>query len=234
MKPAKKAFEMTALELAAYIDHSVLKPEFTRQEIEEQILRGVEYNCMTVCVNPSSAQLALSLTAGTGTRVCVTCDFPFGLSDTASKAAQAEAICRLGIFELDVVANYGYLRSGLWDMARDDIKAVNEVCGNYGAPLKVILETDALTEDEIKKGAAIVAESGAAFVKSSTGFFTGGKTEGAALPVVRAMMDGAAGRCKIKASGGIRTREHFFALIDMGIDRAGVGYKSTALLLGLA
>jgi deoxyribose-phosphate aldolase len=83
-----------------------------------------------------------------------------------------------------------------------------------------------------------VAEAGAAFVKSSTGFFTGGKAEGATVPVVRAMMDGLSehgfsGRCKVKASGGIRTREHFFTLIDMGIDRAGVGYKSTALLLGL-
>jgi len=98
--------------------------------------------------------------------------------------------------------------------------------------LKVILETDALTIDQIKKGAETVADAGAAFVKSSTGFFTGGKSEGATVEVVRAMMEGSGGRCKVKGSGGIRTKEHFLALIDMGIDRMGIGFKSTPLMLG--
>jgi len=233
MQPAKKATEMTRDELAAYIDHSVLKPEFTQAEIKEQILKGIEFKCKTVCVNPSALDIALSMCAGTDTKVCSTCDFPFGLSETASKAAQAEAVCKKGIFEMDVVANYGWLCGGMWDEALADIKAVNDVCSKYGVPLKVILETDALTVEQIKKGAAIVADAGAAFVKSSTGFYIGGKSDGATIEAVRAMMDGCGGRCLVKASGGIRTQEHFFALIDMGVDRMGVGFKSTPVLLGV-
>ena len=224
---------MTRGELAAYIDHSVLKPEFTRCEIKEQIGKGIDFKCKTVCVNPSALDLAFSLCAGTDTKVCAVCDFPFGLSETASKAAQAEALCKKGIFEMDVVANYGWLCSGMWDEALADIKTVNDVCGKYGVPLKVIIETDALTVEQIKKGAAIVADAGAAFVKSSTGFYTGGKSDGATVAAIRAMMDGCGGRCKVKASGGIRTQEHFFTLIDMGVDRMGVGYKSTPVLLGM-
>ncbi|MCL2664881.1 MAG: deoxyribose-phosphate aldolase [Defluviitaleaceae bacterium] len=232
MKPEKKAIDMTRDEWAAYIDHSVLKPEFTQTEIKEQILKGIGFRCMTVCVNPSATDAAMEMTAGMFTKVCVVCDFPFGLSDTASKVMQAEFICKKGVFELDMVANYGWIKSAMWEKVKNDIAAVNEVCKKYSVALKVILETDALTADEIKKGAAAVANAGAAFVKSSTGFYTGGKSEGATVEVVRAMLEGSEGRCKVKGSGGIRTRDHFLTLIDMGIDRMGVGYKSTPEILG--
>jgi deoxyribose-phosphate aldolase len=232
VKPTKKAAEMTRRELAAYIDQSVLKPDFTQGEIKKYIQEGIDYECKTVCVNPSAADMALTMTDGTFTKVCVVCDFPFGLSETASKCRQAEAICKKGIFELDVVANYGWMKSGMWEAAEADIRAVNDLCAAYNVALKVILETDALTPEEIIKGTRIVADSGAAFVKTSTGFYTGGKNDGATVEVIRMMTEAAGGRCLIKGSGGIRTREHFLALIDMGIDRMGVGFKSTPVILG--
>jgi len=235
MKPEKEASKMTRDELAAYIDHSVLKPEFTQDEIKEQILKGIEYRCKTVFVNPSAVEMAMALmTANTYTKVCAVCDFPFGLSETQSKAQQAEELCKKGVFEIDMVANYGWIRSGMWEQVKKDIQTVNEACQKYGVALKVILETDALSIEQIKKGAKIVADAGALFVKSSTGFFTGDKSDGATIEVVQAMMEGSGGRCLVKGAGGIRTQEHFFKLIDMGIDRVGVGYKSTPLLLGAA
>ena len=225
---------MTSKELARYIDQSVLKPEFTQQEIRRYIQEGIDYGCITVCVNPSSIDIAKEMTKGTDTYVCPVCDFPFGLSPTQSKAAQAEYCCQKGIFELDTVANYGWIKSGMWREVQQDVRQVKTACQKYDVPLKVILETDALTLEEIEKAAEAVVLGGADFVKTSTGFFTGGKSEGATVDVIQTIMGVVNGRCKIKGSGGIRTREHFLKLIDMGIDRMGIGYKSTPVVLGLA
>ncbi len=232
MKTTKKASEMTARELAKYIDQSVLKPEFSEAEIRKYIQEGIDYGCATVCVNPALLDIAAEMTKGTDTKICVVCDFPFGLSTTESKVAQAEAYCKRGdIFELDMVANYGLIRSRKWEEAEKDIKEVVDVCHKYGTTVKVILETDALTREEIIRGTKIVVASGADYVKSSTGFLTGTECVGATVEVVQIMMDAAEGKIKVKGSGGIRTREHFLKLIDMGIDRMGVGYKSTPLVL---
>ncbi len=234
MIPSKKASEMTVKELAAYIDQSVLKPEFTQAEIRQYIQEGIDFGCKTVCINPSALPLARPMCKDTATGLCVVCDFPFGLSQTASKVQQAEAICRDGdIEDLDIVANYGWIRSGLWDEVGKDIQAVVEVAHKYGALLKVIFETDALTLDEVSKATDVACLAGVDFVKTSTGFLTGGKSDGATCEVIRVMMDAARGRCKVKGSGGIRTREHFLELIDMGIDRMGIGYRSTPVVLGL-
>lgn len=235
MKPEKKACEMSVRELAAYIDQSVLKPEFTQEEIKKYIQEGIDFGCKTVCVNPASLDIAAELTKGTETKICVVCDFPFGLSTTASKVIQAEQYCKRGdIFELDIVANYGWIRSGLWKEVEKDIKAVCDVCHKHGTEVKVIFETDALTIEQIKKATAAAIAAGADFVKTSTGFYTGGKSDGATVEVIQAMLDVAQGRCKIKGSGGIRDQEHFFKLIDMGIDRMGVGYRSTPVVLGVS
>ncbi len=234
MKPDKKASEMSVKELAAYIDQSVLKPEFTQDEIRKYIQEGIDFGCKTVCINPSSLPVARPLCKGTSTGLCVVCDFPFGLSQTASKVLQAEEICRENdIEDLDIVANYGWILSGLWDDVGKDIRAVADAVHKHGALLKVIFETDALSLDEVAKATDVACLAGADFVKTSTGFFTGGKSDGATTQVIRTMMDAARGRCKIKGSGGIRTREHFLELIDLGIDRMGIGYRSTPLVLGL-
>lgn len=234
MKPTKKASEMTVEELGSYIDQSVLKPEFTEAEIRKYIQEGIDYHCKTVCINPAALEIAAELVKGTQTEICVVCDFPFGASTTASKVAQAELYCQRGdVAELDIVANYGWIRSGKWSEVTADIKAVVEVCHQYGTIVKVIFETDALTVDEVKKASECAIAAGAEFLKTSTGFLTGFEAYGATPEIIQVMMDVSQGRAKVKGSGCIRTQEHFFQLIDMGIDRMGVGYKSTPVVLGL-
>lgn len=234
MKPVKKANEMSVAELAAYIDQSVLKPEFTQDEIRKYIQEGVDYGCATVCVNPASLDIAAELTKGTNTKICVVCDFPFGLSTTASKVLQAEEYCKRGdIYELDIVANYGWIRSGLWEEVEADLRAVCDVCHKYGTAVKTIFETDALTKEQIVEATHTAIRAGADFVKSSSGFYTGGPCVGATEEVVALMMSASEGKAKVKGSGCIRTQEHFFKLIDMGIDRMGIGYRSTPVVLGI-
>jgi deoxyribose-phosphate aldolase len=235
MKPDKKASEMTLEELASYIDQSVLKPEFTQEDIRKYIQEGIDFGCKTVCINPASIDIARELCGGTNTGICVVCDFPFGLSSTASKVKQAEEICKnRDVEDVDVVSNYGWIRSGKWKDVETDIRAVVEVSHAYGSLLKVIFETDALTLDEVAKATETACNAGADFVKTSTGFYTGGENKGATVEVIQVMMDITKGRCKIKGAGGIRDRAHFLRLIDMGIDRMGIGYRSTPVVLGVS
>lgn len=230
----KKAVEMTTAELARYIDHSVLKPQFTQDEIIQHTKEAVEFGCATVCINPASLDVASKIVAGTQTGICVVCDFPFGLSTTNSKVMQAEEYCsKYKIADLDIVANYGQLRSGNLDFVTADIKAVSDVCHKYGTQCKVIIETDSLNKQQIIDGTKCAIAAGADFIKSSTGFYTGGETVGGAPEIIQIMMEAAAGKIKVKASGKIRTQEHFFKLIDMGVDRMGIGYTSTPIVLGI-
>ncbi len=225
---------MSVTELASYIDQSVLKPEFTEAEIIRYITEGIDFGCRTVCINPSSLPIAKSLCRNTSTGICVVCDFPFGTSTTESKVAQAEIICRDGdIEDLDIVANYGWIRSGRWDDVEQDIREVAAVTKKYGTKLKVIFEVDALNLDQIAKATDVACNAGADFVKTSTGFFTGGKNQGATVEVLSTMLEAAKGRCKVKGAGGIRTQEYFFELINLGIDRMGIGYRSTPIVLGV-
>lgn len=234
MTPSKKAGEMTVTELAAYIDQSVLKPEFTQAEIRKYVQEGIDFKCKTVCINPSSLPIARPMCKGTATGLCVVCDFPFGLSSTESKAAQAEIICRDGdIEDLDIVANYGWIKSGMWAEVEADIRAVCDVARKHKTLVKVIFETDALTREEVAKATDVACKAGVDFVKTSTGFFTGGESRGATPEIIKVMQEAAKGRCKVKGSGCIRTREHFLQLIDMGIDRMGIGYRSTPDVLGI-
>jgi deoxyribose-phosphate aldolase len=234
MEPQKKARDMSASELAAYIDQSVLKPEFTQGDIKQYIQEGIDYGCKTVCINPASLDIARGMCEGTKTGLCVVCDFPFGLSTTASKVMQIDEICKNGdIADLDIVSNYGWIRSGLWTEFEAEVRAVTGAVHKHGTIIKVILETDALTMDEVAKAADICCKAGADYIKTSTGFYTGGENRGAAFEVVKVMMDAARGRCKIKGAGGIRDREKFLQLIDLGIDRMGIGFKSTPVVLGI-
>jgi deoxyribose-phosphate aldolase len=235
MKLKKNAKEMTVAELAAYIDQSVLKPEFTQKDIRKYITEGIEYGCKTVCINPASIDIARELCKGTKTGICVVCDFPFGLSTTESKVKQAGMICKdRDVEDLDVVANYGWIRSGKWDDVEAEFKVMTNVVHSYGTLLKVIFETDALNKDEIIRATEIACKVGIDFVKTSTGFFAGGSNNGATPEIVGLMIDTAKGRCKVKGAGGIRDRHTFLKLIDMGIDRMGIGYKSTPVVLGLS
>lgn len=230
----KKANEMNLKELAAYIDYSVLKPEFTEQEIIDLTQDGVKLGCATICINPGYMDLCEPYVKGTDTMLCPVCDFPFGTSSTESKVKQIEIVAQYdSVKEVDIVANFGMIRSGKYDEVLADIKACTEAAHKYGREIKVIFETDALTEEQVRKMCHVCIEAGADFVKTSTGFLTGHEAHGATPEIIKAMMEECKDQIKIKGSGCIRTREHFLQLIDMGIDRMGVGYKSVPVVLGL-
>ena len=164
----------------------------------------------------------------------VVLSYPFGTSTTASKVLQAEEYCKnFQIQDLDIVANYGWIRSGKWAEVTADIAAVVEVCHRYGTEVKVIFETDALTVEEVKKACECAIEARADFVKTSTGFLTGHEAHGATPEIIKVMLETCGDRIKVKGSGCIRTREHFLQLIDMGIDRMGIGYRSTPIVLNV-
>jgi deoxyribose-phosphate aldolase len=232
MKPSKKASEMTVGELARYIDYSVLKPEFTEQEIIDLTRDGVRLGCATICINPGYLDLCEPYVKGSETMLCPVCDFPFGTSSTESKVKQIEIAARYDtVKEIDIVANFGWIRGGMYDKVTEDIRACADMAHQYGRKLKVIFETDALTEEQVRKACQCAVKAGADFVKTSTGFLTGFDAHGAAPEIIKVMMEEVDGRCQVKGSGCIRTREHFLQLIDMGIDRMGVGYKSVPVVL---
>ena len=235
-RPTKKAAEMTTRELASYIDYSVLKPEFTEQEIIGLTKDGVALGCATICINPGYMELCKPYVEGSGTKLCPVCDFPFGTGSTQSRMAQAKILVEryAGVIgEVDIVANFGLIRSGKYDDVTKDLKAVVGVCHEKNVPVKVILETDALNEEQIRKACRCCVEAGADFVKTSTGFLTGHEAHGATPEVIAVMQEEVGDNCLVKGSGCIRTREHFLKLIDMGIDRMGIGYKSVPVVLGL-
>lgn len=229
-----KAAEMTTKQLAQYIDYSVLKPEFTLKEIEELTKDGVKLGCATICINPAYVEFCEPLVAGSETLLCPVVDFPFGTSSTASRVQQIEDVATYdSVKEIDIVVNFGLALSGEYDVIKKDLQACVDVSHKHGRQLKVIFETDALQEEHIRKLCQICVEVGVDFVKSSTGFLTGHENKGATVEVMQIMMEEVAGKCKIKGSGAIRTREHFLHLIDMGIDRMGIGYRSVPVVLGL-
>jgi deoxyribose-phosphate aldolase len=237
MKPAKPASEMTVAELARYIDHSVLKPDFSPEDVRREVATAVRYGCATACINPASIPVAAELCAGTDTGICVVVDFPFGASSTASKVAQTQVALAAGVQDVDIVANVGWIRGGLLAEVEADLRAVIEPCHAAGVIVKVILETDALTVDEIRAGVEAAIAAGADFVKTSTGFFTGAHqhaSPGASDEMVNLLITQAAGRAQVKGSGAIRDREHFLRLIDAGVDRLGIGYRSTPVVLGIS
>ncbi len=230
----KPASEMSTKELASYIDYSVLKPEFTEEEIVDLTKDGVRLGCATICINPAYMDLCEPYVKGSETMLCPVTDFPFGASSTKSRVEQIENVAKYDtVKEVDIVANFGLIRSGQYDKVLEDLKACAAAAHKHGREIKVIFETDALNEEQIKKMVHVCIEAGVDFVKTSTGFLTGHESHGATPEVIALMQKEADGKVKVKGSGCIRTREHFLKLIDMGIDRMGVGYRSVPVVLGL-
>ncbi len=214
---------MTKKELAKYIDHTLLKPEATAQQIRKLCTEAVEYDFCSVCVNSGRAELAKQCLAGSGVKLCVVVGFPLGCSVT--KAAEAGAMAELGADEIDMVLDIGRAKDGEWDAVEADIAAVRAACP--GKVLKVIIETCLLSREEKIRACEVSKSAGADFVKTSTGFSTGGAT---AEDV--ALMKSAAGGLLVKASGGIRTFEDAMNMIKAGADRIGAS-AGIAILKGL-
>jgi len=213
---------MIPTDIARALDAAILVPSLTRSEAESAILHCIALRALTVCVRPCDIPLAKSLCAGTETGVCTVLAFPHGVSLPESKADEARRCVALGADEVDMVANYGLARSGLWDLARADIAAVSEVTHGAGIPLKVILETAQLDLPTVAQLTEICIGAKADFVKTSTGFNGDGATEEG----VATMVQTAAGRIKVKASGGIRDRTRAERFLALGAVRLGVGYTS--------
>lgn len=219
--------------LGSFIDHAVLDPQLTDEQLKEKMMTGVKYNCKTICVNPSAITIAKECIQDSDTKLCVVCDFPFGSSLTSSKVAQAISIIEQGnVFEIDMVMNYGKLKSGDLNYVIKDIQAMSDVCHQNQVGLKVIVETDALSEDEVKKAVYCCIEGHADFIKTSTGYFKGENIVGADPQLIEMMVKEANGRIKVKGSGCVRSRERLIKLIEKGIDRAGVGCGSTRKIVG--
>ena len=213
---------MNSTPINEYLDAAVLMPEYSRDEATHAIKACVELKTRTVCVRPCDIELAKELTKGSETGVCVVLGFPHGCQLSASKADEARRYAEAGVDEIDMVANYGWVNSGRWDLVQEDIYVVSAVTRPSGIPLKVIFETARIDLPTIGKLTELCIEGGAGFVKTSTGF----NGEGATDEGVQAMLKAAAGRIKVKPSGGIRNRARADALVAMGADRLGVNWSS--------
>jgi deoxyribose-phosphate aldolase len=203
--------------LASVIDHTLLKPEATRAQVETLCAEAARYRFACAMVNPVWAATAVNLLSGTGVPVGVVIGFPFGASLVSTLRQEAAALTRLGAKELDMVIPLGLLKSGNHPAVQHTIHATASVVHHHGALLKVILETSLLTMEEKLRASEIAIQAGADFIKTSTGFSTGGAT---AADV--ALMRGVAGaRCGVKASGGVRTLADVKAMLEAGANRIG-------------
>ena len=213
---AKKALQ-TPASLAAVLDHTLLKPEATRDQVLSLCREAAEHRFACAMVNPTWVPLATSVLNGAGVPVGVVVGFPLGANLSITKRDEAREMVKLGARELDMVLNIGMLKSGLYDQVEADIRCVVEVGHAVGAVVKVILETCLLSMAEKLRAAEIVIAAGADFLKTSTGFSTGGAT---AADV--ALLRGVAGDCcGVKASGGIRTLDDARVMLEAGASRIG-------------
>lgn len=210
------------MDIARYLDAAILKPDMTRAEVESAIRECIALRAMTVCVRGCDIDLAVEMTRGTETLVSCVLDFPYGYSGLETKRAAARDYAARGIYEIDMVMNYGAARSGDWATVENEIRAVVEEAHAQNVGVKVIFETSQLTAEEIRRATEVSIAAGADFVKTSTGF----NGEGATVEAVKIMVDTAAGRAKVKPSGGIRNYETAKMYIDMGASRLGVGVSS--------
>ena len=206
---------MIDYELAARIDHTLLKPEATRADILRACAEGRALRAASVCVNSCWAAAAAQALAGSGVRTCCVVGFPLGAMAAEAKAFEARAAVAAGAQEIDMVMNVGLARGDEWDAVQADIAAV--VAAAAPAPVKVILETCLLTDGQKRRACLAAKAAGAAFVKTSTGFSTGGAT----FHDIELFAKHVAGRCKIKAAGGISTVEDMEKFLALGADRLG-------------
>jgi deoxyribose-phosphate aldolase len=223
-------------EVAALIDHTLLRPDATAREIQQLCADGAQFGFATVCVNPAWVPLAAESLRGTPIKICAVAGFPLGATLAQAKAFEAEQSIWAGAAEVDMVIHVGALKSGNDHEVEDDICGVVEVCHRRGAVCKVILEMALLTQEEKVRGCQLAVRAGADFVKTSTGFGPGGATvEDVALlrDVVRKL---AGPRVGIKAAGGIRTLADLAKMVSAGATRIGSssGVKILAELRTLA
>ena len=201
--------------IASMIDHTLLKPEATPAQVERLCAEAAEYHFASVCVNPVYIPLAARLLKGTGVKVCCVVGFPLGAIAPEQKAAEAASCAAMGAEELDTVIHVGAAKAGDWALVQRDIEGVVKAAA--GHTVKVIIETCLLTDEEKVKACEAAKAAGAHFVKTSTGFSTGGAT----THDIALMRKTVGPEMGVKASGGIRDYETAMAMIEAGANRIG-------------
>lgn len=218
---------MTPQEIARSIDHTLLKPEATSEDVRRLCREAAEHSFFAVCVNSRFVPLAAGELKGTNVAVAAVVGFPLGAMSTAAKAFEAAQAVKDGATEIDMVLPIGALKEGRDDEVREDIAAV--VNATKPALVKVILETSMLDDARKILACRLSVEAGAAFVKTSTGFGGGGAT----VEDVKLMKETVGDKAKVKASGGVRSLEQARAMLDAGASRLGTS-SGVALVRGLA
>lgn len=198
-----------------YIDHTLLKPDAVKAQIIQLCKEAKEYDFASVCVNPCWIETARKELAGSDVNVCVVIGFPLGAMTSASKVFEAKDAIERGADEVDMVLNVGWLKDGDDAAVTSEIKAVKEAVGSH--VLKVIIEACLLSDEEKVRACQDAEKAGADFVKTSTGFSTGGATAEDVALMKKTVGD----RLKVKAAGGIRTKETMDAMIAAGAERIG-------------
>ena len=219
--PAAGAAAMANLppaQLARMIDHTILKPEATQDDVRKLCEEALKHNVCSCCVNSSWVRYVAQLLRGSSVKVCAVVGFPLGAGTPEIKAHEARRAIREGAKEIDMVINVGLVKSGDWDAVTKDIRAVAESCKDGGALLKVILETCLLTKDEIAKACEASMKARADYVKTSTGFNNGGATADDIALMARTVAPKSLG---VKASGGVRTYVDAMLMIRNGATRVG-------------
>ncbi len=207
------AFDPSNINLADYIEHTLLKPSAMLEEVQQFCRDAVKYNFPTVCIYPCAVKQATELLHNHKVQVCTVIGFPTGANSSAVKLYEAQEAVENGATELDVVINLGWLKSG---QAEKIYQEIAPICDVTGKTVKAILETTVLTQEEKALAAEVCLDAGVSYLKTSTGWFGGATVED-----VRLLKELSRGRVGIKASGGIRTLEQAFALIEAGATRLG-------------
>ena len=198
-------------------DHTILKADASKEAVEKICKEALEYDFASVCVNQCRVKLVSELLKGSYVKTCAVVGFPLGAMSGKIKAYEAKCAIEDGATEIDMVINVGALKDKEYDVVLDDIKAVREACEKGKIILKVIIETCLLTDEEKIKACELSLEAGADFVKTSTGFSTGGAT----ADDVSLMHKAVGNNAYVKASGGIRDKETAIKMINAGADRLG-------------
>ena len=209
--------KITAKEIAKMIDHSLLKPEMTRQDVEEGCRLAKEYGCASVCVKPCDVVTAAEILKGSDVLVSTVIGFPHGHHLTEIKLMEADKAIDQGCVELDFVLNIGRFKSGEYDFVEEELRKVCEASHKRGAIVKVILENAYLTDEEKRKACEISERAGADFVKTSTGY---AKT-GATIHDLKIMRETCSAKVRVKAAGGVRTLDSALAARAVGCARFG-------------
>jgi deoxyribose-phosphate aldolase len=217
--------DYTCHDIAQMIDHSLLRPELTDEDIRKGCETARKYKVATVCCRPSEVASVKKLLEGSDIKTTTVVGFPHGYNKTETKVFEAEQAIKDGALELDMVLNIGRLRSGDYDYVRQDMQAVVEVAHRHNVLVKVIFENFYLSNDEKKVACKLSEEAGVDFIKTSTGFAAGGAT----LEDLRLMRDNVSESVQVKAAGGVRDLEMALKVREIGCTRFGATRTETIM-----